>query len=185
MGYLKFNSRSLCVLGALLIGGCAASGNDPVAGYFRELFGPHEVQTAPPAAQAHGHVAASGTGAAPADPNATRARRPAAKPRQTPPPEAPQSAPADQGAPDSSLKLIGLTQNETAALLGPPSAQWERPPAKVWHYQGPDCTLDIFFYLDLSRNEFSALHFAAAGPEGAAPPNQQCVSRIRDVAQHK
>jgi hypothetical protein len=170
-------------LGALLIGGCAASGSDPVADYFRELFGPRKVQTASPAAHPPGHVAPPGV--ALADPNATRARRPAAKPRQSPPAEAPQSAPADQAAPDPSPKLIGLTQNETAALLGPPSSQWERPPAKVWHYQGPDCTLDIFFYLDLSRNEFSALHFAAAGPDGAAPPNQQCVSRIHDVAQHK
>jgi hypothetical protein len=97
-------------------------------------------------------------------------------------------APADLAAPP--LKLIGLTQQETVTLLGTPSAQWDRPPAKVWHYQGLGCTVDVFFYLDVSRNEFSALRTTVAGSDGAPLPNgqpsgQQCLSRIRDVAQRK
>ncbi len=97
-------------------------------------------------------------------------------------------APADLAA--RPLKLIGLTQQETVTLLGTPSAQWDRPPAKVWHYQGLGCTVDVFFYLDVSRNEFSALRTTVAGSDGAPLPNgqpsgQQCLSRIRDVAQRK
>jgi hypothetical protein len=71
-------------------------------------------------------------------------------------------------------------------LLGAPSAQWDQPPAKVWHYQGPGCAVDVFFYLDVSRNEFSALRTTAPGTDGAnASSGQQCLSRIRDVAQRK
>ena len=154
------------------MGGCA------------ELFGPtHEVEVAPtppphPVAAAPAPVAE--TDPKP-KPKAVAKRPSAPTPADTQTAAAP--APADLAAPPA--KLVGLTQAETVSLLGAPSAQWDRPPAKVWHYQGPDCTLDVFFYLDVSRNEFSALRFTAVGADATAATGQHCLNRIRDVAQHK
>jgi hypothetical protein len=182
--------RSLSILGVIAVAGCAESGG---GGFFDRLFPAHPVETAAPSPAPAPPIAT-----APATPDieaGVKPSRPAVK-RASPPGEsqavAALPAPGDLGA--QPVKLIGLTQRETVTLLGTPSAQWDRPPAKVWHYQGPGCAVDVFFYLDVSRNEFSALRATDAGADGAAPGaspstgqsnGQQRLNRIRDVAQHK
>jgi hypothetical protein len=175
--------QAFCIFGVIAVGGCEGGG----------LFAAHPVEIAPPPSAPPAPPPPVAT--APDVEAGVKPRRPLAK-RPSPPAEnqtaATIPAPGDLSPPP--LKLIGLTQQETATLLGAPSAQWDRPPAKVWHYQGPDCAIDVFFYLDVSRNEFSALRTTAAGSDAGAQPNgstngqpngQQCLSRIRDVAQRK
>jgi hypothetical protein len=166
--------QSFCILGVIALGGCAETGA-PVAS---------AAPSAPPAPHP----------VAPAAPDVEAGVAPGRLPAKRPSPPADQAAAAALPAPGDvgahPFQLIGLTQQETVSLLGAPSAQWDRPPAKVWHYQGPDCAVDVFFYLDVSRNEFSALRTTAAGPDGAPlpagqPNGQQCLNRIRDVAQRK
>ena len=88
------------------------------------------------------------------------------------------------------LKLIGLTRSEAEALLGVPAAEAERSPAKVWQYRAEDCTVDVYFYLDVARNEFYALHYEARGPQAAAGGTavvgrseaaDRCLRRIHDA----
>lgn len=176
----RFSARSFYIFGVITLAGCA------------DMFASRPVEVAapsPPAPRPH----AVATAPAPAAEPEAKPKRPAAKrptpaaaeaaraPGDTQTAAVPVPAPADLQAP----KVIGLTQQETVSLLGVPSAQWDRPPARVWHYQGPDCAVDVFFYLDLSRNEFSALRYTAAGADGASSPGQTCLTRIRDVAQRK
>jgi hypothetical protein len=184
---LRLAARSICILSVIAMGGCASS--DPNGDFFSRVFGPHPVETAPADAKpARPHTAAA-VAPAPAAAEADAKKRPPAAKRPGPAPAEPERqaaampAPADVNPPP--LKLVGLTQAETVAQLGAPSAQWDRPPAKVWHYQGPDCALDVFFYLDVSRNEFSALRYTAAGADATATTGQTCLNRIRDVAQRK
>jgi len=167
----RIGVRSLCIVGVIAAGGCADT---------------HPVEVAP----AHPSAAHPPAVAGPSVPDTEAGVKPGRPPGRRPPADATQSAaiatpvPADLAA--QPVKLIGLTEPETVALLGAPSAQWDRPPAKVWRYQGPDCSVDVFFYLDVSRNEFSALRTTAAGADGTVASNgQQCLSRIHDVAQRK
>ncbi|MBV8166983.1 MAG: hypothetical protein JO021_09340 [Alphaproteobacteria bacterium] len=174
----------------IALAGCATDNpND----FFRDLFGSRPVEVAAPTPPPHPHPVAA-TPAATQEPEA-KPKRPVAK-KAAPASEtaaragdtqtAVAAAPTQGDLAGQAPQLIGLTQQETVTLLGAPAAQWDRPPARVWHYQGPDCAVDVFFYLDVSRNEFSALRYTAAGGDAAAQPaGQTCLTRIRDVAQRK
>src|SRR5256885_11267912 len=72
------------------------------------------------------------------------------------------AAPAPPTAPD--LKVVGLNQSETEALLGQPQSSIDRPPAKVWQYRTRECAVDVYFYLDVGRNDFYALHYDTPAP---------------------
>jgi hypothetical protein len=98
--------------------------------------------------------------------------------------------PTPRPEPPPPLKLIGLSRGEAEALLGPPAAEAERSPAKVWQYRAVDCTVDVYFYLDVARNEFYALHYEARGPQTAAGGTavvgrseaaDRCLRRIHDA----
>ena len=182
----RLGAQSICILSVIAMGGCTSS--DSSGDVFSRLFGPsHAVETAP--APARPHAVATVAPPSPAvEADAGAKKRPSTAKRPVATDAERQAAagvptPGDLTAP--SLKLVGLTQAETVVLLGAPSAQWDRPPAKVWHYQGPDCALDVFFYLDVSRNEFSALRYTTAGADATAATGQNCLNRIRDVAQRK
>lgn len=107
-------------------------------------------QTEPPPPPAPAPTAAPAPAPAP-PPKATRVVPP-------PPPPAPTPAPP----PD--LKVVGLSQDEIQSLLGQPSTTADRPPAKVWQYRSGDCVVDIYFYLDVGRNAFYALHYDSPAP---------------------
>jgi len=169
IGPARFVARSLCILGVLAAGGCS------------DLFAPPPVEVASPAAKPPPKPLAG-----PRVPDVEAGVRTPPPPRRAAPAQtAAVPAPADLAP--APVKLIGLTEPETAALLGAPSAQWDRPPAKVWHYLGPDCAVDVFFYLDVGRNEFAVLRATAVGADGTAQPTSDlhCLNRIRDVAQRK
>jgi hypothetical protein len=118
----------------------------------------------------------AGAGSAPAatlPPNGTRAAR------ATPNPATPRPQPSAE------IKVVGLSQAETAALLGPPASEAEQPPAKVWRYKVSECTIDVYFYLDVARNAFYALHYDAGNPSssvgpaaGSTSPADLCLNRI-------
>ena len=166
---LRYLARSFCFLGVIAMVGCADIGTEGVARPVHKPAHPAAVATAPTPP------------AVPPTQPSTPSRPPPAKRSSTETAAVP--APADVNPPGP--KLIGMTQAETVTLLGPPTAQWDRPPAKVWHYQGPDCGVDVFFYLDVSRNEFSALRYSVNGADPATAGGQLCISRIHEVAQRK
>jgi hypothetical protein len=166
---LRHLARSFCFLGVIAMVGCAGIGNEEVARPAPKPAHPAAVATAP-----------TPPGVPPTPPG-TPGRPAPAKRSSTETAGVP--APADINS--AGPKLVGLTQAETVTMLGPPTAQWDRPPAKVWHYQGPDCAVDVFFYLDVSRNEFSALRYSVNGADPATAGGQLCISRIHEVAQRK
>lgn len=154
--------RYLVFLGAGLgLGGCG----------FLELREP------PPPAEVPTPVVAP---APPARPVTTPAAR-SARVLPLPPPPAPGRGPE--------IRLVGLSRGETQALLGPPAVESERSPAKVWQYHQGDCLVDVYFYLDVARNEFYALHYEARTPAAnsggaAASPTSSaewCIQRVHDA----
>jgi hypothetical protein len=115
-----------------------------------------------------------------APPATRRPRPPAQSPQRTarlpPPPE----RPASQPLPGPEIKLVGVSREQAETLLGSPAEQREAAPAKIWQYRAGDCVVDVYFYLDVARNDFFALHYdvrsesAAVGGEAA----ERCLQRI-------
>lgn len=84
--------------------------------------------------------------------------------------------------------MVGLSEEDVRNLLGEPSTTVERPPAKVWEYRSGSCAVEIYFYLDVGRNAFYALHYdspaapsgaqAAAAAAGAQDAADRCLNRV-------
>ncbi|RMD63643.1 MAG: hypothetical protein D6826_04405 [Alphaproteobacteria bacterium] len=91
-------------------------------------------------------------------------------PRHKPVPLAPgvaqnvEPAEAVANTPDPQL-LVGLDFAATKALLGDPALQMERPPAKVWAYNGGTCMFNLFFYPSMDDNVFRVLTYEVTNGE--------------------
>jgi hypothetical protein len=79
------------------------------------------------------------------------------------------------------IDIIGLSQAETAGLLGMPNAERDMAPAKVWRYETADCALDVFFYLDVSNNKFLALQYSEPGKSAFEATGWDCLQEIRSA----
>jgi hypothetical protein len=109
------------------------------------------------------------------------------EPPPAPPPEAvplPGHKPEPAGAlaptiGEGAKELVGLGFGETEALLGRPSKEDEKPPAKVWTYSGTDCELTIFFYADINTQEFRALTYEVTGNEATGGSDDQCLAQLK------
>jgi hypothetical protein len=110
-------------------------------------------------------------------------RRPesaAVRPNEMPASPQPPAVATPLPAPAPAPKVIGLSQPETLALLGPPSGESAAGPAKVWEYQAPGCRLEVEFFLDVSRNAFYALNYSAAGADGSPQQSERCLQDVLD-----
>lgn len=76
----------------------------------------------------------------------------------------PRPAPEREGAAlTGSPKLLGLSEEETLALLGRPAQETEQPPGKLWIYHAAGCQLSVHLFPDMERGGFYALDYAAEG----------------------
>ena len=41
------------------------------------------------------------------------------------------------------MDLIGKSESDLRALLGPPTSEEARAPGKTWHYREGQCTVDV------------------------------------------
>jgi hypothetical protein len=180
-------------ISALLLGACDHLGD--------ELFGR---DTPPPAAQ---NIVDSPAGTAPTDkaPVASEkirpsdGRRPAAsRPSPAATPVQPQqpansaqqlalvpvqpSLPSEPKLPVEPPQIVGLTEVALLGTLGRPDELQDAPPAKVWHYRGSGCELDIFLYLDVARNRFHALQYNVKPPHDTPAARDMCLMRLREDA---
>ena len=76
-------------------------------------------------------------------------------------------------------RLVGLDKDEALALLGQPSAVREQSPSTVWSYRSRDCTLDLFFYMDLATRAFRVLTWDLNTDQKTADSRRACLARIR------
>ena len=73
--------------------------------------------------------------------------------------------------------LIGLDQEGTIYLLGEPSMRIEQPPARVWQYNGNNCTLRLFLYLDMVTVRYRTLFYEIRGVDAEdIDAKRRCVS---------
>ncbi|ALJ37230.1 hypothetical protein FE88_19705 [Azospirillum brasilense] len=75
--------------------------------------------------------------------------------------------------------LVGLDQVQTRRLLGTPAATEEAPPAKVWHYAKGDCSLKVFFFMDMtSSQDFRALSYDMKSSENVPDVDKRCFAQL-------
>jgi len=79
-------------------------------------------------------------------------------------------------------RLIGLSFAQMAALLGQPTLQSERPPAKTWTYDTASCALTIFFYPDIATREFRALTYELKTEIASEAGQGRCLRELRPRA---
>lgn len=128
----------------------------------------------PPPPDAAPVAAAGEPTAAPASPAPEVAELPPPAPVQPP------SAPAPAAPVPRLDRLIGLNQPEVAQLLGEPKSRAEAPPATIWRYDGSDCALDVYFYLDLQSQAMRALHYEVRSHDAAERSAQRCYETLLD-----
>jgi hypothetical protein len=75
-------------------------------------------------------------------------------------------------------QLVGLDFAQTQHLLGKPTKQEEKPPAKVWVYNGTECDLTIFFYADINTREFRALTYEVKNHQATEGTDDQCLAQL-------
>lgn len=92
----------------------------------------------------------------------------------------PQPRPPVEGAPPSTPKLLGLSEEETAALLGQPVEEASEPPAKVWLYRTADCQLSVHLFPDLESGGFTALDYSASDS-----PREACLGKVAALARRR
>jgi hypothetical protein len=128
----------------------------------------------------------------PALPPAPRPRPPTRVARLPAPGDRPQqpqpSAPPAQAQPEPppeplwmpEIKLVGMSRGETATLLGAPAEERDATPAKIWKFAAGECAVDVYFYLDVARNDFYALHYNVQDRNGATTGEaaDRCLQRI-------
>lgn len=78
--------------------------------------------------------------------------------------------------PDS---LVGLDEVQTLNLLGSPVAREEAPPAKIWRYSKGDCTLKVFFFMDMtSSQDFRALSYDMKSSQNVPDADHRCFAQL-------
>ncbi len=135
-----------------------------------------------------------------APPRAVRPRIAKVTPPPAPPLAAPPSvrdAPAVGGAPaeaeppapvevailSPSLKSVaGMSEARLRQTLGEPSSATQKGAQKIWRYVGNGCSVEIVFFLDVTRNTYAALDYRTLERDGSvsarpclryAPPTGQ------------
>ncbi|HYH38759.1 MAG TPA: hypothetical protein VD860_11105 [Azospirillum sp.] len=74
--------------------------------------------------------------------------------------------------------LMGLDQRQTKRLLGVPVAMEDQAPARVWSYANGACTLKVFFYMDLSSQDFRALSYDVKSSDHVPDVDQRCFAQL-------
>ena len=110
----------------------------------------------------------------------TPAEKPPASPAAAPPAPEPQPHHPVEVAPLPEIKLVGMSRGETSMLLGAPAEERDAAPAKIWKFAAGECAVDVYFYLDVKRNDFYALHYNVQDRNVATTGEaaDRCLQRI-------
>lgn len=143
--------------GVLLAATTALPACASIEAAFESALRPNRVASAPPVAV----------------PDAVTKRPVAATPARPPSPEPTRTAPG----PDPS-QLVGLGPVQLEALLGPPHAVHDEPPAKVWSYRAGQCSLDVFFFMNVETKAMKALAYDLKPPQSTPAGRSDCFDSI-------
>lgn len=87
-------------------------------------------------------------------------------PAEEPAAQAPAAAPPAPA--HTASELMGKSESEVTALMGTPARVEQRAASTVWVYQGGDCSLDVFFFLDMATSDERVLTVAPTAESATA-----------------
>lgn len=90
----------------------------------------------------------------------TKQKTPTTTAKQPAEPEPPVEQPAPPAPVYTASELKGKSEAEVAELMGAPARVEQRAASTVWVYQGGDCGLDVFFFLDVATSDERVLTVA-------------------------
>lgn len=98
----------------------------------------------------------------------------------------PETAAPDKSAPAAApVELIGKSEGEVRALLGPPTSVEERAPGKTWRYREGQCTIDIQLYPDVQTKQFGTLAYEVKSDDNTDEGKRGCLAQLQSRAQAK
>ena len=83
----------------------------------------------------------------------------------------------------TSVNLIGLDEQQLRALLGPPAAEEDRPPAKIWRYRKGGCSLNLSLYPDVQTRKFGTLTYEVKSDDNTDEGKRACLADIQPRGQ--
>ena len=73
-------------------------------------------------------------------------------------------------------RLVGLEPDEVAELMGPPDLERSEPPALIWQFRRPVCSVDVFLFDD--GNGQAVDHVEVRGAQSDAVDEKQCFASV-------
>ena len=98
----------------------------------------------------------------------------------------PQQAAASSPAPPvptAPVTLVGKSEGQVRAMLGPPTSVEERAPGKTWHYRDGRCSVDVQLYPDVQTRQFGTLAYEVKSDDNSDEGKRDCMARLRSRAQ--
>lgn len=76
------------------------------------------------------------------------------------------------------MNLVGLDQSEVTKALGPPMAETEKAPGKVWRYWNSNCAVDVSLYLDVQSRSYRVLAYEVTNHDNSAGGKRACLADL-------
>jgi hypothetical protein len=106
--------------------------------------------------------------------------------KSEPPSEPPRAEPSREvPAPAPVVSLIGKSEGQVRALLGPPTSVEERAPGKTWHYRDGQCSADVQLYPDVQTRQFGTLAYEVKSDDNTDEGRRGCVAQFSSRAQSR
>jgi hypothetical protein len=86
---------------------------------------------------------------------------------------------AGSGPQHKPVDLVGLDENQVEAVLGPPTEQEDRSPAKTWRYRNGKCVVDLALYPDVETRVFRTLSYEVTTGKDTAAEEQLCLTELQ------
>jgi hypothetical protein len=77
------------------------------------------------------------------------------------------------------VNLVGLDEQELRRLLGPPAAEENRPPGKLWRYHKGKCTLNVSLYPDVQTRKFGTLTYEVKSDDNTDEGKRVCLAELQ------
>ena len=91
------------------------------------------------------------------------------------PPSPGPSASARPLVPSSIVTVAGMTEADVRGALGSPHQEAQKGSQKIWIYRGNSCSVEVSFFLDVTRNTYAALDHKTRGADGATAMSGPCL----------
>jgi hypothetical protein len=85
--------------------------------------------------------------------------------------------------PAAPVTLVGKSEGQVRAMLGPPTSVEERAPGKTWHYRDGRCSVDVQLYPDVQTRQFGTLAYEVKSDDNSDEGKRDCLARLRSRAQ--